>query len=100
MASVAVSVGGRAYQLGCEDGHEKRLTALANMVDAEVRKLSAQTGPVGEARLLLMTALMFADRMDEAASQARGGLDRGDMAALDAALDRLEATIAAAEGPR
>ena len=100
MASVTVSVGGRAYQLGCEDGQEKRLTALANMVDAEVKKLSAQTGPVGEARLLLMTALMFADRMDEAASQARGGLDRSDTAALDAALDRLEATIAAAEGPR
>jgi cell division protein ZapA len=100
MASVTVSVGGRAYQLGCEDGQEKRLTALANIIDAEVRKLSAQTGPVGEARLLLMTALMFADKLDELSMQTRRGPDRAETAALDAALDRLEAAIAAAEGVR
>jgi cell division protein ZapA len=100
MASVTVSVGGRAYQLGCEDGQEKRLTALANTIDVELKKLSAQTGPVGESRLLLMTALLFADKLDELSTQGRRGPDKAETAALDAALDRLEATIAAAEGAR
>jgi cell division protein ZapA len=96
MASVTVSVGGRAYQLGCEDGQEKRLTALANRIDAEVKRLSAATGPVGEARLLLMTALLLADQLDEArAETARAGAaaDPAELAALDGALARLEAAL-------
>lgn len=99
MASVTVSVGGRAYQLGCEDGQEKRLAALANLIDVEVKKLSAQTGPVGEARLLLMTALLLADKLDEAradvarARDAAPTADLSDLSALDGAIDRLEAML-------
>jgi cell division protein ZapA len=96
MASVTVSVGGRAYQLGCEDGQEQRLAALANQVDVEVKKLSAQTGPVGEARLLLMTALLLADKLEEAraeAARAQAAAPTAELSALDGAIDRLEAML-------
>jgi len=96
MATVDVTVGGRQYQLACEDGQERHLAALAAMVDAEARALAAQIGMVGEPRLLLMAALMIADRLRDA---EREGAPRPDPAAaadaqaLETAVTRLEGLI-------
>jgi cell division protein ZapA len=99
MAEVDVTVAGRTYRLGCEDGQERHLAALAAAVDAEARAVAAQTGTLNEGKLLLMAALMMADRLAEAtAAQARAAAaPPPDTAALAAALDRLEATVASAE---
>lgn len=99
MAEVDVMVAGRSYRLGCEDGQERQLAALAATIDAEARAIAAQTGTMQEAKLLLMAALMMADRLAEAtAAQSRAPVAAApDTAALTAALDRLEATVAAAE---
>jgi cell division protein ZapA len=96
MAKVDITVGGRSYQLACEDGQERHLTGLAAMVDAEVRALSRSMGAAGEARLLLMAALLIADRLQDA-QKAGASLDG---AAVEAALGRLERLAAAAEAGR
>lgn len=69
MAEVSVEVGGRGYRLGCAEGEEAHLTQMAAMIDAEARKLGRQLGSVPEGRLLLMSALMIADRLHEAEAQ-------------------------------
>lgn len=69
-------IAGRAYALACADGEEERLEALAGRIDDEARRLSRGAAQISEARLLLMSALMIADKLDEtetamtAASQA------------------------------
>ncbi|SEA16494.1 cell division protein ZapA [Rubrimonas cliftonensis] len=90
MATLDVSVGGRSYQLACEDGQEKRLAELARVVDAELRALAAQIGAVGEARLLLMAALVLADRLSDAETAAAPE----DFSGIDAATARLERLVA------
>ncbi len=64
MAEVSIMVGGRRYQMACEDGQEDRLRALARRIDEEAQAL-AGSGQVSEPRLLLMAALMLADKLDE-----------------------------------
>lgn len=94
MATVDVTVGGRQYQLACEDGQEAHLTAVAALVDAEARALSRQVGVVGEARLLLMAALMIADRLRDATETAGSPAAGGDeVAALEQAVGRLERLV-------
>lgn len=66
MAEVTVDIAGRSYRLGCGEGEEEHLTALATMIDSEARGLVRQFGQMSEGRLLLMTALMIADRLAEA----------------------------------
>ncbi|MDO1557994.1 cell division protein ZapA [Brevundimonas sp. 2R-24] len=66
MATVSVQVNGRTYPVGCADGQEQRVTALAGRFDAEVRKVAAEVGQVGEIRLFLMAALILADQLAEA----------------------------------
>ncbi len=66
MSEVTVDVAGRSYRLGCGPDEEEHLTGLAMKLDAEARALVRQFGQMSEGRLLLMTALMIADRLTEA----------------------------------
>ena len=70
MPEVNVDVAGRSYRLGCGADEEEHLTGLAEMLDTEARGLLRQFGQMSEGRLLMMTALMVADRLGEAQDQA------------------------------
>ena len=66
MPEVTVDIAGRSYRLGCGVDEEEHLTSLAAMLDTEARGLLRQFGQMSEGRLLLMSALMIADRLGEA----------------------------------
>jgi cell division protein ZapA len=70
MAEVALSVGGRVYPIACRDGEEAHLQALAARVDAKTGEAKAAVGDTGEARLLLLSALLLADELIETKSAA------------------------------
>lgn len=65
MAEVSIDIAGRSYRLGCGEGEEQHLVNLATMIDGDARALSRQFGQMSEGRLMLMTALMIADRLSE-----------------------------------
>ena len=66
MGQVNVTVNNRLYQVGCDDGEENQVRRLSQMLDGRVKELAALVGQVGEARLLLMTALTLADDLEGA----------------------------------
>jgi cell division protein ZapA len=66
MPEVTVDVAGRSYRLGCGEGEEEHLSGLGAMLDTDARGLLRQFGQMSEGRLLMMTALMIADRLAEA----------------------------------
>lgn len=66
MPEVTVFVAGREYRMGCAEGEEAHLQQLAELVDTEAARLQRKIGQVGEGRLMLMSALMLADKMSEA----------------------------------
>ncbi len=63
MAQLSLKVNGYSYSVGCEDGQEAHLRAMAEQVETRVAGLKAMGGQSGEARLLLLTALMMADEL-------------------------------------
>jgi cell division protein ZapA len=65
MAQVSLQINGYAYILGCADGEEPHLFALAADLDRRIQEIKASTGPGGEARLLLMAALMLSDELHD-----------------------------------
>jgi cell division protein ZapA len=73
MGQVSVSVNGRSYTITCDDGQETRIRRLAHYVDAKVGEFVGKVGQVGEARLLLLAALVIADEL----SDANDALDEG-----------------------
>jgi cell division protein ZapA len=103
MAQVTIEVNGRPYVVGCEDGQERRLTELAATLDAQVRQVAMDVGPLGETRLILMGALVMADEIVELRREIaelrgqigdlaaeRGRTERTAVAALEAAAARIE----------
>ncbi|HVM99551.1 MAG TPA: cell division protein ZapA [Caulobacteraceae bacterium] len=107
MGQVSIEVNGRAYEVGCEDGQERRLAELAASVDAQVRQVAADVGPLGETRLILMGALVMADDMTELRGEItqlkielaelkteRGRAEQSAVAALEAAATRIEKLVA------
>jgi cell division protein ZapA len=88
MAQVSITINGRPYAVGCEDGQEQHLLDLARMFDRQVRSVSEDMGQLGETRLFLMGALLLADELSDLRSR---------MTALQAELARLQSDNARIE---
>lgn len=67
MAVVTIKVGGRDYQVACDDGQEEQLRLLADDIDERLRALlfGMKGNPPGEGLGLLLTALTMADELSE-----------------------------------
>ena len=62
MPEVTIQIGGRGFEVSCQEGEESYLHAAAKMLDDEAQVLSDQIGRMPEARMLLMAGLMLADK--------------------------------------
>ncbi|MCA0872007.1 cell division protein ZapA [Seohaeicola saemankumensis] len=62
MPEVTIKIGGRGFDVSCQEGEEAYLHSAAKMLDDEAQVLSDQIGRMPEARMLLMAGLMLADK--------------------------------------
>ena len=62
MPEVRITIGGRDFDVACQDGEEHYLQSAASMLDNEATALSSQIGRLPESRMLLMAGLMLADK--------------------------------------
>jgi len=62
MPQVEIVIGGRSFDVACQEGEEPYLISAAQTLDIEASALSAQIGRMPEARMLLMAGLMLADK--------------------------------------
>lgn len=65
MAQVTVTIRGRSYSVGCEDGQEDHLCTLAALFDQYGDNLGPGAKNLSETQFLLMAALMMADDLHE-----------------------------------
>src|SRR5271165_5308267 len=87
MAQVSLTVNGCSFAITCDDGQETRIRRLGQYVDAKVAEFVGSVGQVGEARLLLLAALVIADELadaNEALRLERSGTREADAAAAAA----------------
>lgn len=71
MAQVNVTINGRHYRMGCEDGQEDHVTKLAHEIDQRIDFLRGAHGEIGDQRLTVMAALTVADELTESARRIR-----------------------------
>ncbi|MGJ8617907.1 MAG: cell division protein ZapA [Sulfitobacter sp.] len=62
MPEIQITIGGRQFDVACQDGEESYLHSAAKMLDDEAQVLSDQVGRMPEARMLLMAGLLLADK--------------------------------------
>jgi cell division protein ZapA len=62
MPEVEIHIGGRVFQVACQEGEERFLQSAASLLDNEAQSLADALGRVPESRMLLMAGLMLADK--------------------------------------
>ncbi|HTW28366.1 MAG TPA: cell division protein ZapA [Acetobacteraceae bacterium] len=102
MAQVTVRINGYNYVVGCEDGQEGHLQAMAEQVDTRIASIKT-LGQTGEARLLVLAALLMADELHDqqlelhrASAAAPGDRELGER--LNRLADQAEAIATHMEG--
>ena len=87
MPEVTINIGGRPFQVACQEGEEHFLQAAAGLLDNEAASLMDQIGRLPESRMLLMAGLMLADKTAGVQDKLREVEDR--MAEKEAELEQL-----------
>lgn len=62
MPEVTIEIGGRQFEVACQDGEEHYLRSAEKLLNDEATVLQQQIGRMPEPRMLLMSALMLADK--------------------------------------
>ena len=62
---VTVSINGIDYPMACTPGEEDKVVALGKRIDEVARQISSASGAIGEARILVMAALILTDKMSD-----------------------------------
>ena len=62
MPEVTISIGGRKFEVACQEGEEHFVHSAAAIFDREAQPLIVQLGRLPPERLLLMAGLMLADK--------------------------------------
>lgn len=65
MAQLTIKINGYAYTVGCEDGQESHLLAMAAEIENRIASIKALGGQSGESRLLVLAALLMADELHD-----------------------------------
>ena len=87
MPEVVVSIGGREFEVACQEGEEHFLKSAAQLLDNEATVLSTQIGRLPAERMLLMAGLMLADKT--ASVEDRNRDLQNQLAEKEAELDQL-----------
>ncbi len=84
MPEVTIHIGGRGFEVSCQEGEETYLRAAAKLLDDEAQILSDQIGRMPESRMLLMAGLMLADK---------AAVNEERLKPLEAKINELEAEL-------
>jgi cell division protein ZapA len=100
MPQVEITIGGRNFEVACQDGEEQFLMTAAAMLDVEASSLSTQVGRMPESRMLLMAGLLLADRtagLEDKVREAEGRLAQAqaqlEQAPAQGTVERVEVPV-------
>jgi len=97
MPQVEIKIGGRSFEVACQEGEEQFLLTAAAMLDVEATSLSTQVGRMPESRMLLMAGLLLADRTAGLEDKVREA--EGRLAQVQAQLEGAQTGSGAAQAP-
>ena len=63
MTEVELIIGGRVFLIACEEDEQEKVKEAADLMNAEAEEIQNQLGRLPESKMLLLSALMIADKV-------------------------------------
>ena len=79
MTELEISIGGRMFSVACENEEQEKVKRAAGLINEEADTIQAQLGRLPEAKMLLLSALMIADRLNEVESDSKVLQERSEV---------------------
>ena len=91
MTELEILIGGRTFSVACENEEQEKVKRAAGLINEEADSIQAQLGRLPEAKMLLLSALMIADRLEDVESDSKVLLKRSeDLSSLKNKYQELE----------
>ena len=71
MTELEISIGGRVFSVACETEEQEKVKRAAALINEEADSIQTQLGRLPEAKMLLLSALMIADRLVDVESDSK-----------------------------
>ena len=71
MTELEISIGGRIFSVACEMEEQEKVKKAAALINEEADSIQTQLGRLPEAKMLLLSALMIADRLVDVESDSK-----------------------------
>ena len=71
MTELEISIGGRIFSVACETEEKEKVKRAAAIINEEADSIQTQLGRLPEAKMLLLSALMIADRLVDVESDSK-----------------------------
>ena len=63
MTELEISIGGRIFSVACDNEEQEKVKEAAALINEEADTIQSQLGRLPESKMLLLSALMIADRL-------------------------------------
>ena len=78
MTELEISIGGRIFLVACDNEEQEKVKEAAALINEEADSIQSQLGRLPEAKMLLLSALMIADRLVDVEAGSRVYKERSE----------------------
>ena len=71
MTELEISIGGRIFLVACNNEEQEKVKEAAALINEEADSIQSQLGRLPESKMLLLSALMVADRLVDVEAESR-----------------------------
>ena len=71
MTELEISIGGRIFLVACDNEEQEKVKEAAALINEEADSIQSQLGRLPEAKMLLLSSLMIADRLVDVEAGSR-----------------------------
>ena len=71
MTELEISIGGRSFSVACDNEEQEKVRQAAALINEEADSIQTQLGKLPESKMLLLSALMIADRLADLESESK-----------------------------
>ena len=78
MTELEISIGGRIFSVACDNEEQEKVKEAAALINEEADSIQSQLGRLPESKMILLSALMIADRLVDVETESKAFKEKSE----------------------